>query len=57
MSAKRKPDRTSDADPDAERIKDPEAGLERMKETLRRILKVPKSKIRRDLVPRRGPGP
>jgi hypothetical protein len=42
MTGKPRPTHTSDAAADGERIKDPKAGLERTKEALKRILKVPK---------------
>jgi hypothetical protein len=45
MSAKKKRARISGEGRDVERIKDPRAGLERMRNTLKKLLKVPKSAI------------
>ena len=45
MSEKQEHTRTPDADQGPERIDDPPAGLDRLKKTLKRILKVPKSAI------------
>lgn len=45
MSAKRKPRRISGVEKDAGKVDDPAAALERMRSTLKRILKVPKSAI------------
>ena len=42
MSETKKPTPTSDAGRSPERIRDPSAGLERMKKTLKQMLKVPK---------------
>ena len=45
MSETKEPTPTSDADRSPERIRDPSAGLKRMKKALREILKVPKSAV------------
>ena len=45
MSERQGPARTSDAGDDGERIEDGRAGLERAKDLMRRLLKVPKSEV------------
>ena len=45
MSEKKKPTRTSDADPGPERIHDPPAGLDRLRWALDRIVRVSKEAI------------
>ena len=45
MSERGKPTRTSGEGRSQERIRDPRAGLDRMKEALRHIVKVPKSVV------------
>ena len=45
MSEQKRRTRTSDADQRPERIKDPRAGLDRLKDALKHILKVPKSVV------------
>ena len=54
MSEKKRPTHTSGADPGPEQIKDPQAGLDRLKDVLRHLLKVPKSPISGDKEKRRG---
>lgn len=54
MSERKKPTPTSGAAEGPERIKDPKAGLDRLRDALRDILKVPKSAISGDEEKGRG---
>jgi hypothetical protein len=54
MSAKKRPHPNSSAVESGERVPDASAGLERMKDTLRHLLKVPKSAVQTKKVKSRG---